>query len=475
MSHTRKEKESVIEQELKFEDRIILVSSVQADSAMNYLTSDPSQSELVMEIFEKGLDPSAAVIERTESFLRKDGTIAAHLHFKNEQYTDTFVDRPHMHWTWNGLVQANSGGDWELATIAYLEPLSEFSGIYSCAPYDTMTIGHHKLSAKSIILVPEAIADKLRQRMTRYEGTILSYNPETSTLREAVATILKEAYPDAFVLINKNDTEINKLVVSDGKKKFDIKTCTENDYNQNCGYFNSYYVAASESKKVKLLDSPHTVRLKEYHEYTQGRHVGLHQGSPTDIEKCDKFKKLKNVSENPDREIPANMNVLAGLSGKKKIHQLLSVITYKKYVDLTDSRRYCKATGTHDYAEYLVKKALIADLRSIHVQSGSSTPLTMTLLKDMIEDNFDTLLDSLRVLSDSQTPTSLMDYRKTLMRAYEKVLPLKLETVVAHPKAVKMSGSKHGFWNRHGNKVMLGVGAVVIGSLITAAFMSKKQ
>ncbi|VVC75125.1 hypothetical protein AQUSIP_04010 [Aquicella siphonis] len=481
MSHSRKN-ESFNED---FAENVILVSSVQSESAMNFLISDPSYEGLVAEVLSNELDPATVVFERTEHFIKNDGTIASHLNFTANQYASAFVDRPHMHWTWNGLVHANSGGDWETARIAYLEPLSEFAHVFSCAPYDTMVVGSHTLSRRSIILVPMEILNSLKKKMERYEGEIIGYDPKKMSLRQAVATIIQDKFPHAFRLVNKNKTDICTLSVSDGKRNIDISVCSHHDYNQACGYFNAYYIK-TEDEEIELMDSPSTIRLAEYREYTQGRHVGLHHGSATDIESHASFKKLKAVSEHPESAIAKNMSVLVGAKGAKFIPGLLSVEAYHKYEDL---QRYHKGTGLRHYADYLVKKAMIADCRSIHFELGMDGSLKSEQLKSIIDDHYEELLNNLAAVATSGSKSDLLAYRKSLLDAYMKVLGIRELKIAADPSIsassrrtsvvpaagpalpaagnVRVSRSGHSFWST--NRLAVGIGALVAGGLIVGA------
>lgn len=477
----------------EFTDKVILVQSVQAESAMNFLLSDSKFEAIVAKVFSEGLDPSEAVFEQTERFMKNDGTIASHLDFNTHQYSCQFVDRPHSHWTWNGLVQANSGGDWEGAKIAYLEPLSAFEHVYGCTPFDTMVVGAHKLSNRSIIIVPEHMVSPLTKKLDTYQGKIIGYDPKKQTLRQAIANIISTAYPQAFKLMNKHKKEVGEIVVSDGSRNIDSSLCSQHDYNHQCGYFKRYYVQNSddESSEEELMDSPGTIRLKAYNEYMNGRHVGLHHSSATDIENNAVFKKLKAVSEKPDSEIAKNMDVLIGAKGQKNPAQLLSVAAFRKYEEL---HQFDQSTGTHKYAVYLVKKAITADLRSIHKEMNIEIPLQEQDIKAIIEGNFKEFMDALGILVKSKSQPDLLIYRGLLQNACLKALRIEMPSAPAQPASqqntlavrtqpapqqgvapvARLSTSRSGFWSRN-TALAIGGGLIVGGVIGCAIYFSRRN
>ena len=397
-----------------FVDGIVLVTAFATDSVFNYLLDkDPDFLEGKWEDSNFNKNNVLRAITTRSDLVTNNGTIGAHLDFEGTLYKDSFVDRPHTHWYWNQLCHANSGGNWESSLIAVLEPLSAFHNVEAIVPYDTCIMGPHHLSAQSAILVPHEVVEGLRTRLKSngesYKGEIIGYDSLTQDLRTAINETIRTKYPNALKLLNKDGVDTSCQVVSENK--------TLNGYNFSSGYFEQLDMVTKDMKRESLMTGSNKIHLQGYAEYARGRHVGLHSVSLTDIERDPIFQKLKKVSEKPTLISNAdNMKHLIGLHGSKKIEQLFVVHAFKTYCRLKADLSV--ETGAHAFADYLLKKAIIADFRAYHYQQASqgAAPLTEEALRTMVDKSFNNLVNILKErdsLSDF-----LNEYRQEMKSVY---------------------------------------------------------
>lgn len=409
-----------------FSQRIILVHPLQANSII-YATDETLVFDQQNE-----LDLMQTLINayiKKDIMLTDEAVIGSHLHFTQMQYTNSFVDRPHIHWWWNGLFHANSGGNWEDAFFAWLEPMDRFSHVIGCAPYDTMTVGPHQLSEASCILVPQICVSALRERLKQYHGKIIGYDHLTTTLRQAINASIKEHYPETLHLLNKNGKDINEPQLCNNNGQFDNKKCSEYDYEHNAGYFRSLYIRDKEGPILPLMKGLDSIELPAFKEYQKGRFIGLHQGAPTDVERNKTITVLKLVTNKPESIAKYADNFIAKGSDPQK---LCILETYKVYKKLTV---FAQNTGAHDYADYLVKKALIADLRSL----CPTAPIEPKALSNLIEPNYEMLLMNVQQVADNPIAKLIQNYRGNLLILLQKGKVL--EDVNPHIKKTNHSGN----------------------------------
>lgn len=406
-----------------FSERILLVHPLQINSVLDFLYKT-NKENLVSFNGQTGefdyLKTISNAIIQDDTLLSDDAVIGSHLDLKAEQYTPTFIDRPHIHWWWNGLFHANSGGDWEDSLVAYIEPMKNMKNILGCAPYDTMTMDPHQLSKDSCILVPLDCVEALSKRLVNYEGTIIGFDPLKTTLRLAINEAIETYYPNAFQFLNKNKMDINKLVLSDGKK-LDNKSCEQQDYNNRSGFFRTLYIKNNE-ETLPLMKNANEIQFHAYRWFARGKYVGLHSHSPTDIELNAKLNILKAVSKDPGKIIQ-HQKYFLGSPGSKSLDTLCSVEAYRVYEKLL------KYEGASQYADYLLKKALIADLISVYGPNNLDTEE----IKKIIEDNFNLKIEKLNELSNAtKLPNDgdlrpykeslLNNYRQVMMNSYKRVM-----------------------------------------------------
>jgi hypothetical protein len=404
----------------EFSKKVILVHPLQSNSILDFIYKTGKDQLAVFDTSSGSFNVLATAVNaiaHDNSLLSDEAVIGSHLNFSDDQYHDSFVDRPHIHWWWNGLFQANSGGDWEQSFFAYLEPLNQFDNVMGCAPYDTMTMGPHQLSDESCILVPLACGPLLQARLKNYKGKILTYDHVAITLRDAINQTMKTHYPDALNLVNKNGLDINKTAMSRGDQNFNQELCQESDYNPNTGYFNSLYI---DSPDFPLMRGEGKIQLAAYDDYAKGKLVGLHRSSPTDVESNPLIKILKAVSLNPKKIGQYSHNFLNG-QDNKNINELCLLAAYAQYKKLN---LLALDTGAHNYARYLLTKAFIAEFQLIaHQLEKGIRPEEE--LRAMVEKNYSTLITSLEALfSAAQLPndSAMQHYKKSMISEYSDLL-----------------------------------------------------
>lgn len=403
-----------------FMDRVVLVTSFATDSVFNYLMDNEFETVVWTDSEPNARASVIKAIAEKSGLIADDGTIGKHLDFAGTLYDKSFVDRPHSHWTWNHLCHPNIGGSWEEALIAVIDPLTSFKNVEGIVPYDTTVMGPHRLSEQSIILVPNDAVPALTKRLKEegnFLGTIQGYDPSAMTLRQALEKAMKTTYPKAATLFNHKAGNVNGA-------KITKPTAGYFGYDFTNGYFDELFMQFDGNLEA-LMKGRGTICLPAYQEYSQGRHVGMHTGSVSDIEKNSILLHLKEVSTKPDKLIE-KMPYLIGREGNKKISQLCTVEAYKVYQRL---HHYSEETGAHDYAEYLLKKAIIADFRAYHYQVDAKEPaLDSIKLKQMVDESFEGLVAALEKITHHGA--DLTEYRATMAETYTKVLTPPKSTIV---------------------------------------------
>ncbi|CDZ78292.1 hypothetical protein BN59_02602 [Legionella massiliensis] len=405
----------------EFINRIILVHPLQPNSILNllYMTGkDHLVAYNVKGDFDLPRTTANAVVV-DDTILSDDATIGAHLAFNSHQYSKSFIDRPHVHWWWNGLFQANSGGDWELSYVAFFEPLASMEKVMGCAPYDTMTMGAHQFTENSCLLVPFDCIEQLKARLKDYKGTIVGFDPQNETLRAAVNRIMQEKYPQAFKLVGKSGDDINQVAMSGGDRNFNFALAKERGYNCSTGYFEQLSLQCDSETSIPLMRSEKELLLPEYKQYAAGRFVGLHRNSPTDVESNRLIKILNTVSCRPET-IEQNKRHFAACG--TKLNELCLVEAFRVYKKLTE---YSSSTGMHDYATYILKKALAADLLAVLTNGDKSFRSNPNLVRNLVDSNYKALLHRAEALSNSATLPSdpeLEAYKTSQIDEYRSFL-----------------------------------------------------
>ena len=412
----------------KFIQRIILVHPLQSNSIMNLLYQLNKDDLIAFDYDTNTYDlvkTTTNAIMKDDTILSNNAVIGSHLDFNAHQYSSSFIDRPHVHWWWNGLFQANSGGDWEHSYVAFFEPLVCMEKIMGCAPYDTMTMGPHKFTENSCLLVPDNCVEGLKSRLIKYNGKILGFNPDKEMLRTAINRVLQEHYPNAFNLVGKTGIDINQTAISGGNKDFNYALAEELDYNCSNGYFNQVSLQSNGSKPIPLMKGENELLFPEYKRYAKQRFVGLHSHSPTDIEHNKLMNVLKQVSCDFKKANKFKMHFIAFGENLSELCIVESLKIYEKLI------KYSQNTGMHGYANYLIKKALIVDLAT--VDSSINGDVHLQKIQDLLESKYQELLKWLLVtLTNGNTlpnPLDLKEYKANIVKDYRVFLTTVIESM----------------------------------------------
>jgi|688.fasta_scaffold06320_1 hypothetical protein len=369
-----------------------------------------------------------------QKILTSDGRLGQHLQFSNVEFITGLQDRPHIHWSWNQLVPPNRINSWEEARVALLEPLSSFEDStdhkpYCVAPYDTTIIGEHCLSERSIILVPRPILRIARAHFSAYRGKVIGYDP-SKTLRVAIFEILNKKYPNIWHIC----TEKGQLL---------------GPYRQSpteTGYRSKTIIRKEDGTVVELLEGENRALSQSMKEYLASkRFIGLHENSVTIMfEKLPYFKLLKDFKNNKnlvtERSYFRNPKYenyrFAGHVDSAEDVEKLVVLQAFNLTQLLN--KYDTATGIQDYAKYIMRETIRADLASCC--SRSDEPLAFHKLsifdfKLIFETHYDSLMHALAQLSDCmqsrQRKEEAFDhftsYCKLLLDSFKDILIAKKE------------------------------------------------
>lgn len=341
--------------------------------------------------------------------LTPNGTVGHSLDLQQKQFVKGgFIDRPTMHWSWNQLVQPHSINSWENSQIALLEPLSTFENsvnqkVFCPAPYDTQTLGSHCLSENSIILVPEFLADQARVRLTQYRGTIITYNSETTNLRQAIARNLPRW--------------VWSICDSEGR------SLAENVHRTPSGYPEVTYLKKTNEKLLAIIKGSNEVN-RHLDSLEASRYIGLHVGSPLfPLEDRNLyFPQIREFSKN--RKITKNNPLFAGyVDPSKASKELGALCALKVYSELLS---YDGATGAHTTANYVIAEAILADLVSVFfkMELDEEFALTADQVKTVLgPDQIDLFIQSLQDLSlsktEAQSTQAFNVYKERLMKCAE--------------------------------------------------------
>jgi OTU-like cysteine protease len=377
---------------------VVLVHSVTGDNVDRFPGVDMERA------FSDSSYRAACVLKST---ITPHGIIGHHLELKKKEFQGELVTRPHLHWSWNQLVQPNSGGNWEDASIAILEPFSTFESSTGCkpfgiAPYDTFNFNPHKLSSQSTILVPTSILEEVRAYLTHFRGRIL---PFSDTSRSAIMDALEMHYPETWHMCDETGKLIGREVrkTNDG---FNSATCIKKSTGEIIILLENE--GLNEGITVTELTKKSTIKSQAMKEFDQSkRFIGLHAHAATVlIEDHFYFKQLKAFTTN--YLLVKNNKLFAGSiqedDNLDTLGVLEALVVYQRLM------KFDPRTGTRDVANYIINEALYADLVSLFYQLFPADPFNLSVLDvKMIFATSDiyliTLLDDLRVNVKIKDPT----------------------------------------------------------------------
>ncbi len=313
-----------------------------------------------------------------KTVMTPQGVVGHHLQMQNREFQGKLEERPHMHWSWNQLVQPNGDiqrdgrplNSWEDTQVAILEPLSAFeNGIYykpfGVAPYDTFTFHSHHLSNQSILLIPESIFKEANAYLAEFPGHILIFKGD---MRSAIIDALHSHYPQTWHICDeKGKLTGKKMKYSQGG--YDHKTCLRTTDGR--------VIVLIEEKGFDSESEHKSKAIKEYHE--ERRFIGLHINSVTYlIEKTGNgyFNKLKEFKKN--HSIVKNNPIFAGnikdVDALQKLGVLAALQFYQKGL------QHNSQTGIVEVANYIMNEAVYADLVSLFYQMYPTSEFNLSLL-----------------------------------------------------------------------------------------------
>ncbi len=313
-----------------------------------------------------------------------DGVIGSHLDCKNKQFKGTLTQRPHIHWSWNQLVQGHkppnssiAATEWEGAAICVLEPLSSFedpmqetNSALGIAPYDTFIIGSHQLSAQSTILVPETIEKAVRGYLTGFQGKVISYQPKKDVpFREEVYKSLQQHYPETWHIV---DDKGHKLATESHVTHcgFEELTCIEKTNGERI------VLISQEGRKkgqVKAQAIKNAVK--------SGKYLGLHVNCTTYwLESKPAFYQLDAFKRAPS-SIKEQANVRGGkafFAGYVKDPRKDEIVVLEALAFYNTMHQFPQDTKAWEVGNYILQEAVYADIMSLLYVTTPDSPLLFT-------------------------------------------------------------------------------------------------
>ncbi len=422
-------------------------------------------------------DISYVPLSALKFVLNSQGVVGHHLELEKQEFQTKFISRPHTHWSWNQLVQGNVGGDWEDAPIALLEPLSTFENSicnkpFGVAPYDTFVFGPHRLSEKSILLVPDYLKEEdIRAHLTGFKGRIVTYNP-AQNLRSAVLETLKDHYRDIWHVCDENGDLIGGEKIKKKGNGYEDVTCLKKTNGE---------VLRLIRKEGHAEEDQVSESMKEYSGLR--RFIGLHCHAPTiDLEKKP-FNPLTEKEEDGyfqflmgftefNKDARDRGHCFAGkFAGNVDSLEELSILRALKFYDKTlgdlnqethdRSGIFDPRTGVRNVAKYVIRTAMHADLASLFYKKYPSGifdlfPFELKIIFESM-DEIIILLNSVKEgLKNGNKETALSffyQYCSTLEERLDHMLNARNET-----QSLKEEGKLGGSDNKYENSLCLMVG-----------------
>ncbi|HEX4838982.1 MAG TPA: hypothetical protein VFU89_00890 [Rhabdochlamydiaceae bacterium] len=394
-----------------------LIPHVVLVHALNH--QSPHES-IAIEMVTKCQNEEERIAFYVEKVVTFDGSIGNHLQLKEKEFCGALVDRPHIHWAWNQLVQPNGHmtndgplNSWEQAKIAFLEPLSTFeNGLYhkpfGVTPYDTFTFHSHRFSEKSIILAPRSVVDKVKIHLTGFRGRIVPYD-DNEVLRSAVINALQKYYPETWHICDAEGNLTGKQMRYT-KKGYRSQTCIKKTDGKVIVLINkSGYDADTEHKSEAI---------KEWHK--DRRFIGLHIKSKTFwLEDKKYFKSLKKIKEK--HETVKDNPLFAGSVNNIEALTQLGTLTALEFYQ--ESLKYDLKTGIAEVARYIINEAIYADLESLFYQTNPTAKfelsvLDLTMIFESTHLYLLNLLENIKTHIESQDPTD----KQKAMQFFESAL-----------------------------------------------------
>ncbi len=318
--------------------------------------------------------------------LSAKGEIGHHLDFEKIQFNNKEIPRPTVHWSWNQLVQPNSGGTWEEELIAILQPLEDFESSeegkpFNLAPYDTFFIGKQTLKNRAIVLIPDTFQefiDKLREHYATSQIKFVTYD-HRKKLREAVMDQLEQD-PNVWHMCDYQGNLLGR----------------EESY-QRGGYEEMTCIKKSNQEVIRLLWKANTQIGNSLN--VKGRMVDLHHNLTSTYFPCDHighaYTKALNRFKCNKASYWQSRFFAGNIENKEDLESMGSLIMLKSYHAL---RQYDPATNCVRDADYIMAEAIYADMVSLFCKQNPEAALAFSKFdfKLMIEPKLPGLIQFLQ-------------------------------------------------------------------------------
>jgi hypothetical protein len=249
---------------------------------------------------------------------------------------------------------------WDACPFALLEPLSTFEDtsdhkLFGLAPYDSFAIGSHRLSKRSIILVPNSCVEEVTNYLSEgYPGRVIGYEgyEERKPIRQVIIDTLKQHYPETWHISDEKGNEIGQV----------------SEYFVN-GYRNTTCLKKSDREIIKVImqqgltPNDQCQALKE-----ANRFIGLHVNSITYYLENDSQQHIVSIKNfKRDKKTVKGNNFFAGSVSDdyRKLKGLSSVYIFSELYEKLLNEPKHKGTNEITLANYLINEAMCADLVSI--------------------------------------------------------------------------------------------------------------
>ena len=380
---------------LELTQHVVLVHAVQPDRLCNLFPEEFDWTQV---------GASYNCLFAIKKMLTQDGVLGSNLDSKHRQFRGPLNFHPHIHRSWNQLVQRHTFVTWDDSLIAILEPLGSFEdspqhhSALGIAPYDTFTIGSHQLSANSTIIVPDIIEVEVRQYLTGFRGKIVSYNLKENhfPLREEIFNAIQRYYPETWHLVDhKSGHKIGaeSQLTPSGYSEI---TCVEKRNGDRI------ILISQEGRQEGQLKATAIKKAVK-----SGKYLGIHNNCVTYWleDRSQVFSQnLKPFKKNPTSIIGnplfagyvaegglAKLLVLKSLEFQEKMHQ------------------FSPETGAGEVGDYILKESIYADMMSLlYCESSDSphffTPYELHLMISQHEQIFKKILIQLALAVKHQEP-----------------------------------------------------------------------
>ncbi|GAB5411147.1 MAG: hypothetical protein ChlgKO_02610 [Chlamydiales bacterium] len=374
-------------------NHIVLVHGIDQNNFIGHL----SEELLPTFDFEKGIaDNGYKTLFTLKHSIVQDGTIARHLTFEGRAFSaERFIDRPTLHWVWNQLVQPHGSYTWENVLIGIIEPFKILENnenkAYGIAPYDTMTIGAHRLSEISTILLPKIIKAESEQHLTRYRGRIHYFDSTETTLRSAIDKEIVTHYPEAWSQIDLTTGEKIGNKPRHTRLGYEPFTCFERPDGTRV------LIISESGNGVDLIRQPSMRERKRY--------IGLHHNCLTcvGVEDDTTIKKLKIFKEDPI-SIKGDQS-FAGFANEDV--NFKNLVAFKSVKLFNKSLSYNEKMKLNTFCDYLLEETFQADLVSVYYNyfdfsedlgmpfTSHKRQLMVKTIKNLLRESIEKLIENL--------------------------------------------------------------------------------